>query len=78
MPEINLTSHLEHYPSLYTVMVHSLPTRQVVFSSRPVVRTIRTMYFIPLVRTSGQVGEYSEFACDLHLHGGKNVQKRFF
>ena len=39
-----------------TLMVHSLPTRQLVFSSRPVVRTVR--YVIPLVRTSGQLGEY--------------------
>ena len=37
-------------------MVHSVPTGQLVFSSRPVVRTVR--YVIQLVNTSGQVGEY--------------------
>ena len=38
-------------------MVHSVPTRQLVFSSRPVVRTVR--YVIPVVGTIGQVGEYT-------------------
>ena len=37
-------------------MVHSVLTGQLVFSSRPVVRTVR--YVIPLVNTSEQVGEY--------------------
>ena len=39
-----------------SLMVYSVPTGQLVFSSRPVVRTVR--YVIPLVNTSGQVGEY--------------------
>ena len=47
-----MTSHF----CLHTVMVHSVPTGQLVFSSRPVVRTVR--YVIQLVNTSGQVGEY--------------------
>ena len=38
------------------LMVCSLPSGQFVFSSRPVVKTVR--YFRPLVGTSGQLGEY--------------------
>ena len=61
-------------------MVYSVPTGQLVFSSRPVVRTVR--YVLPLVNTSRQLGEYfvrAEFASsyDLHLHGEKTCQNRF-
>ena len=45
-----------HAVVMICLMVHSVPTRQLVFSSRPVVRTVR--YVIPLVGTSGQVGEW--------------------
>ena len=37
-------------------MACSVPSGQFVFSSRPVVKTVR--YFRPLVGTSGQLGEY--------------------
>ena len=38
------------------LMVRSVPSGQLVFSSRPIVKTVR--YFRPLVGTSGQLGEY--------------------
>ena len=38
------------------LMVYSVPTGQLIFSSRPVARTVR--YVLPLVNSSGQVGEY--------------------
>ena len=43
------------YP-ITTIVVYSVPTGQLVFTSRPVVRNVR--YVLPLVNTSGQVGEY--------------------
>ena len=49
---------LPYYTTQYNcvVMVRSVPNGQLVFSSRPVVRTVR--YVIPLVRTSEQLGYY--------------------
>ena len=49
-------SRFDFIDLLSLFMVYSVPTGQLVFSSRPVVRTVR--YVIPLVNTSGQVGEY--------------------
>ena len=51
-----VTFYISGSRCIVTIMVHSVPTGQLVFSSRPVGRTVR--YVIQLVNTSGQVGEY--------------------
>ena len=60
------------------IMVHSVPTGQLAFSSRPVVRTVR--YVIQLVNTKWENILYTEFASsyDLHLHGEKNMPEQIF
>ena len=63
------------------LMVCSLPSGQFVFSSRPVVKTVR--YFRPLVWTSGQLGEYfvrrvRQFMRPSPSWRGEMYQKRFF
>ena len=60
------------------VMVCSVPSGQLVFSSRPVVKTVR--YFRPLVGTSGQLGEYfvRQFMRPSPSWRGEMYQKRFF
>ena len=65
----------------WKIMVCSVPSGQLVFSSRPVVKTVR--YFRPLVGTSGQLGEYfvrrvRQFMRPSPSWRGEMYQKRFF
>ena len=67
-------------PAPQTLMVCSVPSGQLVFSSRPVVKTVR--YFHPLVGTSGQLGEYfvrrvRQFMRPSPSWRGEMYQKRF-
>ena len=62
-------------------MACSVPSGQFVFSSRPVVKTVR--YFRPLVGTSGQLGEYfvrrvRQFMRPSPSWRGEMYLKRFF
>ena len=74
--------HLKIYEIDHTnVMACSVPSGQFVFSSRPVVKTVR--YFRPLVGTSGQLGEYfvrrvRQLMRPSPSWRGEMYQKRFF
>ena len=53
---IEVASYADLHITRLRLMVYSVPTGQLVFSSHPVVRTVR--YILPLVNNSGLVGEY--------------------